>query len=101
MALDARGAATFEPTAPSPVGDLPSFGTDLPSFVPSTPVTPPLGNEAPVLTSDDPALPDASGVGALVLLALLALPFVGEAVARLSLAVLATDRSSSCPWEER
>jgi hypothetical protein len=40
-------------------------------------------------------------VGALVLLALLAHPFIGQLLARGCAAVLAPGRSESCSWEER
>ena len=38
---------------------------------------------------------------AVVLLALLASPFIGELLARLGAGVLAADRSEPCSWEER
>ena len=47
------------------------------------------------------AIPAATGVGALILLALLAAPLLGELIARGSGAVLAEDESEICTWEER
>jgi hypothetical protein len=55
---------------------------------------------APVATAAVPALSVGAGVGALAVLLLLAQPFLGDRLARLAAAQLATTQES-CPWERR
>jgi hypothetical protein len=106
VALEARPAVAFtpptSPTTPSGGAELPAYTPVSPGFgLPSMPVTgTPLAPGPPVRTSDTSDVPTGVGVGSLVLLALLASPFIGELLARFGTAVLAADRSESCSWEE-
>ena len=108
VALAARpgfeGSTTTPSNPPVDLGssgssfDLPGAGVfESPSQVPSVPTGTPV---APTLASDTPALPKAVGVGSLVLLALLALPFLGDRLAAAALAILGTATTDDCPLEE-
>jgi hypothetical protein len=102
VSLAARtSGAVFTPTDEVPLpsfdgtGSTPTF--DLPPVSGPTPTTAP----APVGASESAPIPAGAGVGALVLLALLALPFLGERIAWISTSVLAGDGAESCKWEGR
>ena len=100
--LARTGAAPAEsvPLGPTGTVDLPST---TPSFsLPDTagPALPPAADLGGVPT-ETAALPKGYGVGALLLLALLSMPFVGDRIARICGAILATDRSTTCTLEER
>jgi hypothetical protein len=85
-------------------GDLPTFDTGGSFDFPTTPVAggPRVGSTTPVRTTDgETKIPTSTGVGALILLALLAHPFIGELVARFCTALLAGTSSEHCSWEER
>lgn len=106
VSLEARPPASFAPLAPAPPsptlppvtsGPLPDLGLPPAAIVP----TPPVAERPPALIADVPEVPAGAGVGALVLLALLAHPFIGQLLARGCAAVLAAGRSESCSWEER
>jgi hypothetical protein len=94
-----------------PIVDVPSppstGGIALPPATGSFDVPPTSGGTAPQapgpvdLPTEPVSIPEGYGVGALVLLVLLAMPFVGERLSRICAAVLATDRSTTCTWEER
>jgi hypothetical protein len=110
VALDTRGAGTDEtPPLPSATdGATPSF-SDLPGTTGDFDLTPPApvslpggsGSSTPVATTEPPAsVPIGVGVGGLVLLALLAQPFLGERIARACGTVLSTDHADTCRWEE-
>lgn len=106
VALEARPPAPFGPVTSIPTPDPPArppVTSGLPGIaLPPAPMpTPPAAERPPALIADVPELPAGAGVGALVLLALLAHPFFGQLVARGCAAVLAPGRSESCPWEER
>jgi len=103
VVLEARPGATFDATVPSAGGTLPGFSPSVPTFdLPTTPVpSAPLAPSSPTGTSEEPYIPAGVGVGGLVLLALLASPFVGDLLGRLSMAVLAADGTTPCTWEER
>lgn len=94
--------AVIEPTTPIDTGSGgfvdpgTSSGVDLPST--GLPVSTPT---QPVGASGTPQIPAGAGVGALVLLALLATPFIGERLAWACAAVLAADRPERCAREER
>jgi hypothetical protein len=78
-------------SAPSIVG-----GSDL---VPGG-LAPVLGRARPVATSTSPVSPFGVGIGGLLLVALLAQPFLGEALARLSNALLAPTGAEHCDAED-
>ena len=61
------------------------------------------GGAVPVATvaAETPRTTLAAGIGALAILVLLAQPFLGDRMARLAGAVLATDDVDVCPREER
>jgi hypothetical protein len=106
VALDARPSASFAPLPPiptPPAPTLPPVLSGIPDLAlpPAAPVPAPPVAEPPALIADVPELPAGAGVGALVLLALLAHPFIGRLLARGCAAVLAPGRSESCSWEER
>lgn len=107
VALEARPAATFAPATPLPTTaapTLPPLTSGRPDLAlpPAANVpTPPVAERPPALIAEVPEVPAGAGVGALVLLALLAHPFIGQLLARGCAAVLAPGRSESCPWEER
>jgi hypothetical protein len=106
VALEARPSASFAPVTPIPTPrapTLPPVLSGLPDLVlpPAAPITTPPVAQPPALIADVPELPPGSSVGALVLLALLAHPFIGQLLARGCAAVLAPGRSESCSWEER
>ncbi len=104
VSLSARSAAVFDDPAPIEDDALPDLSL-APSFfdvAPSAPIALTPGAPRSVLRATRTGtLPPATGVGALILLALLAVPFVGELIARGSVAVLATNESEICTWEER
>lgn len=104
VALAARPAGSFASDLPVDLGASGPFDAGLPGFeLPGLPeASTPVGSQAPARSSDDDdaAVPAGAGVGALVLLALLAHPFIGELLARLSTAILAPGRSERCSWEE-
>ena len=81
-------------TASSPVasGSSPRAATS-PSTTPESPATTPASTPA--------GLSFAAGLGALLLLAFLAVPFAGDRLASLAQRVLAADGAGSCYWEER
>jgi hypothetical protein len=62
-------------------------------------VTPTPSAVQPAGATTRPAVPKGAGVGALVLLALLAVPFVGERLAWLCSSVLAAGGAEHCNWE--
>lgn len=111
--LTARPAAVFgrttTPTTPLRSSTIPSFGGASPLLpLPSVPtpvlagpvVDPePIASDLPLPPRGLP-LPAAAGVGALVLMALLATPFFGQILARISMAVLAPQGALSCPEEQ-
>jgi hypothetical protein len=106
VALEARPPASFGPVAPIPTPDLPTLPpvtSGLPGIaLPPAPVTaPPVVQRPPAPIANVPELPAGAGVGALVLLALLAHPFIGQLLARACAAVLAPGGSEFCSWEER
>lgn len=112
VSLAARPAVSFpsaEPfTSPAPTGS--GSVTGAPSFSPASPPAPPGGDATPFIAApfasrpatrtSAPGAPIGAGVGALVLLALLASPFVGELLARLGGTVLGAGVGESCTWEE-
>jgi hypothetical protein len=81
-------------------------GIDVPSTSPPFSLPGDTGTVAPPAVdlggtpAETAALPKGAGVGAAVLLALLAIPFVGDRIARICSAVLATDATTTCTWEE-
>jgi hypothetical protein len=101
VSLQARPAGdAFTPSEP-PVdtGDAGFVPSTSPTF--ASPDLPVSSGGAPVARTDGlPKLPISEGVGALVLLALLAQPFLGERIAWIANAVLAANRPDSCSWEE-
>ena len=109
----ARGGVTLQARTAAPFGgssipSSPSSGSiGFPSTSPSFSVPGTTGGGLPPATAlpgvptDAAALPEATGVGALVLLALLAMPFFGDRISRVCAAILATDRSTTCTREER
>jgi hypothetical protein len=104
VSLAARPGVSFDPTTPTTGGPtFPGVGSTPPTFgVPSTPLSPPPpAPTAPVDASDATPISAGVGVGGLVLLALLASPFAGDLLGRLSTAVLAAGGATSCSWEER
>ncbi len=90
------------PPAATPTGGAvtprPATPAARPVPVPPAPVA--SSPSAPVLTTEVPAASVASGIGALAALLLLAQPFVGDRLARVAAAQLATDQEG-CPWERR
>lgn len=104
VSLAARPAVDF-PASSAPVDsggsfDVPSSspGIDLPSAdVPGTTSSP--GAQRPV-RSDRP-IPAGAGIGSLVLLALLAVPFIGDRLGAAAQAILTADDTDLCAWEER
>jgi hypothetical protein len=105
VSLEARPPASFAPAAtpPAPPGLPPATSGPVPDLAlpPAAPAPTPPVAAPPALIADVPELPAGAGVGALVLLALLAHPFIGQLLARGCAAVLAPGRSESCSWEER
>ncbi len=101
LAARTSGAVFFTPTDEVPLpsfdgtGSMPTF--DLPPVSGPAPTTAP----TPVGATESAPIPAGAGVGALVLLALLALPFVGERIAWICTSVLAGDGAESCTWEGR
>lgn len=88
--------------APAEVGALGLVGgTDLPSIEPA-PVSTGSG-PAPAPLRSEPASTTtlAGGIGALAVLALLAQPFLGKALATFATTTLAPGAAGSCPREER
>jgi hypothetical protein len=112
VALTARPAIVFgTPAAPAvtprrpvraaPVPAQPSALVGAPSVpLAPAPVVSPGAPTVPTATSDVPQTTFAAGIGALVLLALLAQPFAGNRLARLASAILADD-AGACPREKR
>lgn len=103
VSLTARPAAELgAPTSPVlPDGGSFDLGGSTPGFdipgavVPEGTPTPvpqrPVGTEA--------ELPDGAGIGSLVLLALLAVPFIGDRLGAAAYAVLTADHTEPCAWE--
>jgi len=102
VSLSARQAAVFDDETPLESEELPSLAL-VPSFeLPDAPIALTPGGPRTVLRGTPAAaFPPGTGVGALILLALIAVPFIGELIARACGAVLATDESEICTWEER
>ncbi len=86
------------PFLPDTSFDVPSISPtfDLPGTVAPAPVGP--GGQRPVGT--DVPIPEGAGIGSLVLLALLAVPFIGDRLGALAFAVLTADHTDPCDWEE-
>lgn len=106
VSLEARPPASFAPFVPLPAPPTrPPVTSGAPFDFASPPAAPvptsPVPERPPALIADVPELPAGAGVGALVLLALLAHPFIGQLLARACAAVLAPGGSESCSWEER
>jgi hypothetical protein len=105
VSLQARPAQALGPGTTPTVP--PSSGAGFPSTSPSFSVPDTTGPQstpstaAPDDAASTTAVPEGVGVGALVLLALLSVPFIGDRIARISTAVLATDGATTCTWEER
>jgi hypothetical protein len=76
--------------------DLPVPQVDPETLAPTPEPTTP----KPVPTGSIPNIPLGTGVGAMVLLAFLAEPFVGARLARLATAVTGGDAAVACPLEE-
>lgn len=74
----------------------------LPSSSPAAPITPTVAPPAanPALAPVAPVASVATGIGALAALLLLLQPFIGDRLARIAVAQLATDQEG-CPWERR
>jgi hypothetical protein len=95
-------AATPTPSSPGaapPVAQAPSLVGATPT--PTAPAVLPPTASVPTATEETPATTFATGVGALVLLALLALPFAGRGLTQVANAVLAPNQGGACPREER
>jgi len=109
VSLTARAATprTTAPTTPSasatPSAPLasPVARPSAPSFAPTpAPAAPAPAAAAPVLANEVPAASVGTGVGALAALLLLLQPFIGDRLARVAVAQLATDQEG-CSWERR
>jgi hypothetical protein len=95
--------------APTPAASSPSASSTAASSPASSgsgarttasPAAAPLSpNTTPASAPAD--LSFAAGLGALILLVLLALPFIGDRIATLAQRVLTADGASACSWEER
>ncbi len=101
-----RGSVSLLARTGAPLGDSvplgPTGSVDLPSTTPSFslpdtagPSIPP-ATDAPTVPTEPVSIPKGAGMGAAVLLVLLSMPFVGDRIARICAAVLATDRSTTC-----
>ena len=109
VALDTRGAATFETPPPTDLGGSTGSFSELPVTTGGFDVTSPpavslptgAAPTAPVASTETPtSVPIGIGVGGLVLLALLVQPLLGERIARACGTVLAAGHADTCRWEE-
>ncbi len=102
VSLSARESAVFDVELPAPLDDLPVLSLGDSFDIPGAPIAlTPGPPRAPLRAVRAAALPPATGVGALILLALLAIPFIGDLIARACGAVLATNEAEICAMEER
>jgi hypothetical protein len=106
VSLTATPAFTFE----APPFEAPVTGGTTDGFAPisdvplATPAPGAATANAPIATTPTAALPDVpfgAGIGALVVLVLLAQPFLGARLARFSTGLLAAGDGATCPLEER
>jgi hypothetical protein len=102
VSLSARESAVFDVELPTALPDLPVLSLGESFDLPSAPLAlTPGAPRAPLRATPAASIPTATGVGALILLALLAIPFIGDLIARACGAVLATNETEMCAMEER
>jgi hypothetical protein len=102
VSLAARPAAEFSSLPEPSSSDGGSF--IVPATPPSFDAPGPVGTGAPAPRAPTPAsssteLPDGAGIGSLVLLALLAVPFIGDRLGAAAQSILSANHTEPCAWE--